>query len=100
MSQVPEYLVRMRISLPPDTAPRRRAELLDAERTRGLALISEGSIERIWRIPGQQSNVGIWRADSASQLHDKIASLPLFRWMAVDVTALATHPLEVPNDES
>lgn len=79
-------------------ASKRRAELLDAERTRGLALISEASIARIWRIPGQLSNVGIWRAESASQLHDKIASLPLFAWMAVDVTALATHPLEAPND--
>ncbi len=100
MSEIHEYLVQIRIDLPPATTPERTAELLDAERARGLALISEGSIGRIWRIPGRQSNVGIWRAESASQLHDKITSLPLFPWMAVDVTALATHPLEGRDDES
>lgn len=78
----------------------RRAQLQAGERAAGLALIADGSITRIWRVPGQNSNVGIWSTANASELHDKISSLPLFPWMSVHVTALAKHPLEVSNGES
>lgn len=49
---------------------------------------------RIWRIPGKVANVGIWDAPDASALHEALSSLPLFPWMSIEVTALATHHLE------
>ena len=39
----------------------------------------------------------VWQAADASELHDLLLSLPLFRWMDIDVQALAVHPLEVPQ---
>lgn len=89
-----EYLVQIRVALPPEMSSERRDGLAAAERERGLALLSQGAIRRIWRLPGRTANIGIWAARSATELHQLISSLPLHPWMRVDVTALAAHPLE------
>lgn len=89
-----EYLVKITVGLPAEMSTERRADLLAAERRRGRELRSQGAIRRIWRIPGQHSNVGIWSAGSAAELHEMITSLPLHPWMMVEVGALASHPLE------
>ncbi|MBS1885119.1 MAG: muconolactone Delta-isomerase family protein [Actinobacteria bacterium] len=92
-----EFLVEIRVDLPPDLRDRespRRAELLAAELRRGVELREEGTILRIWRVPGEIRNVGIWSAPDATRLHEALASLPLWTWMRIQVTALATHPVE------
>ena len=89
-----EYLVEIMVNLPPDQPPERRAQLLAAELRRGKELKAAGSIERIWRVPGAIRNVGLWRATDATELHELIASLPLFPYMDVKVTSLARHPIE------
>ncbi|ADB50791.1 muconolactone Delta-isomerase [Conexibacter woesei] len=88
-----EFLVDVRVSLPPEMAAEQRQQLLAAELKRGRELVAAGHIQGIWRIPGAVRNVGIWNARDATELHQLIASLPLFPWLAADVTALATHPL-------
>lgn len=93
----PEFLVRIEIALPPDLGPEQRAELQAQERRAGLALVGDGVILRIWRLPGQTANVGIWRAADATELHRHLRSLPMAPWMRADVTALATHPLEATD---
>lgn len=71
-----------------------KADLLDQEGRRGRELRESGTIVRIWRLPGQTANVGIWQAEDATDLHAAISSLPLFPWMSVQVTTLAAHYLE------
>jgi muconolactone D-isomerase len=71
-------------------------ELVTAERDAGRALVDDGTIVRIWRLPGQRANVGIWRAADATELHAKLGRLPLSRWLDAEVTALATHELDLP----
>jgi muconolactone delta-isomerase len=61
---------------------------------RAQELIDAGFIQRIWRIPGGLHNVGIWRCESAGELHAAIASLPCFPWLEARVTAIAPHPAE------
>ena len=90
---MPEFLVQIEIGLPPSTPDDERATLLAAEAARGRELRDAGSIVRLWRVPGRRANVGIWSAADASELHEAIASLPLFPWMDVRVSALADHPL-------
>jgi muconolactone D-isomerase len=90
---VPEFLVEIEIALPPSTPEEERAALYAAEAVRGLELRDAGSIVRIWRVPGRRANVGVWRAADATELHELLASLPLFPWMDVRVSALAEHPL-------
>lgn len=88
-----EFLVQVRVSLPPEMDAEQRAQLLAAELERGRELVAAGHIDGIWRVPGALRNVAIWSARDATELHELIASLPLFPWFAAEVTALATHPL-------
>lgn len=71
------------------------APLLAAEDRRARELIAEGTLVRIWRVPGTRANVGLWSAPSAGALHDALASLPLWPWFEISVEPLAEHPLEM-----
>ena len=89
-----EFLVTIRQDWP---ALRERpdfAELIAAERRVGRELIDEGAIVRIWRLPGQRANVGVWRAADASELVQLLDRLPLRAWVDADVVPLAVHELE------
>jgi muconolactone D-isomerase len=70
------------------------AELIAAERRVGRELIAEGTLVRIWRLPGGRANVGVWRAADATQLLELLARLPLRAWMDAEVVPLAAHELE------
>jgi muconolactone D-isomerase len=88
-----DYLVQIHVAMDPATDASMRTALVAAERERGAELVRAGTIRNIWRIPGSQSNVGVWRASDPTALHDLISSLPLFAYMTVTVTPLAAHPL-------
>jgi muconolactone D-isomerase len=88
-----EFLVEIEISLPPELGDERRRSLLDAEAARGSALAQAGVLRALWRVPGRLANCGIWSATDATALHEALASLPLWPYMDVAVTALARHPL-------
>jgi muconolactone D-isomerase len=92
-----EYLVDIKVHLPGELTPERRAELLAAELRRGRELKAAGSIAMIWRVPGAVHNIGIWRAPDPTALHDLIASLPLFPFIDATVTPLARHPIDSPS---
>lgn len=87
-----EFLVRIQVHWPPDGDDAMREELIRQEGVRAGELAAAGHLRRLWRTPGSWANVGIWSADDATQLHDLISSLPLYRWMRVRVEPLAAHP--------
>jgi muconolactone D-isomerase len=87
-----DFLVEIEVRLPPETDQARREELVAAEGARARELAAAGTIYRLWRVPGRWSNVGIWRAHDATELHQAISSLPLYSWLDVQVTPLAAHP--------
>jgi muconolactone D-isomerase len=89
-----EFLVRIEINLPADLDEQDREQLVAAEAKRGRELIADGTMVRIWRLPGRRANVGIWSAPDADALHAAITSLPMFPYLDVEVTALAIHPNE------
>jgi muconolactone D-isomerase len=89
-----EFLVQIQVNLPAAMDPAERTALISAEQVRGRELRSEGTIVRMWRIPGRLANVGIWNTPDATALHDAITSLPLSPYLDVQVTPLATHYLE------
>jgi muconolactone D-isomerase len=92
-----EFLVEVQTSLPADMDPDERAGLLKAEAEYAGDLVSKGVINRIWRVPGRTASKGIWVADDGTQLHKVLAGLPLYPWLDVKVTPLATHYLEDPT---
>ena len=89
-----EFLVRIQVNFPPDMSPDDLASVTEREAVRGRQLRDEGTIVRIWRIPGRRENVGVWRGETADAIHDAITSLPAFPWIDAQVTPLATHYLE------
>jgi muconolactone D-isomerase len=91
---MPEFLVHITVNAPPDMPEARKGDLADAEARRGRELIEQGSLLRIWRLPGRWANVSLYRCADATELHELVSSLPMFPWLDVSVEALATHPLE------
>ncbi len=89
-----EFLVRVDIGWPADGDQDEFARLLSAERERARVLASEGIIRRMWRVPGQQANWGLWEAPDATALHEALTSLPLFPWLSIEVEPLAAHPTD------
>ena len=90
-----EFLVTTELDLPPGVDPAERDRLFAAERQRGFELKAEGTIVRIWRIPGAPwKTVSIREAEDPAALQADLETLPVFHWLKVDVIALATHPIE------
>lgn len=87
-----EFLVNIEIHWPADGDPGELAKLAAAERVRAAELVEQGTIRRLWRVPGRRANWGVWEAEDATALHAAIASLPFFRWLTADVRPLALHP--------
>ena len=87
-----DFLVKIEQNLPPETAPERRVQLIEAEAVRARELAAAGTLLRLWRVPGRRANVGIWSARDATVLHEAISSLPFYPWLDVEVTPLARHP--------
>ena len=69
-----------------------RTAATDAEAVRARELASAGTLIKLWRVPGERANWGIWSAPDADALHTALTSLPLWRWCRVTVHPLARHP--------
>lgn len=87
-----EFLVHMVVHLSPTIDADELREMFTAEAQRARELSAAGRLKRLWRIPGQQANWGIWQAEDATQLHEHLSSLPLWPRMTVTVHPLAIHP--------
>jgi muconolactone D-isomerase len=87
-----EFLVFIRTEVPHDLSEGERQSLIAAEANRARQLSSRGHLVRLWRIPGQLANWGLWRAEDATELHRLLTSLPMWRYMRIEVNALAAHP--------
>jgi muconolactone D-isomerase len=87
-----EFMVHMTVRFPSDGDRDLLAKLVHEEKIRASELAAGGVIKKIWRRAGQKSNVGIWSALDATELHEAIASLPFFPWLDVEVWPLAEHP--------
>jgi muconolactone delta-isomerase len=90
-----EFLVEFEVNVP-DGAPASEVEVRDtAEAAAASRLAHDGHLVRVWKRPvgrGETRTVGLYRADSESQLHGMLGALPLYEWMHVTVTALEPHP--------
>jgi muconolactone D-isomerase len=87
-----EFLVRIEVRYPADGDPEKLKSLLAQERARAPELVAEGRIRRLWRIPGQRANWGVWEAPDATALHAALVTLPFWKWIEVEVHPLAQHP--------
>jgi muconolactone D-isomerase len=96
------YAVRMDVALPPGMDPAVRADLLAREKAYSQQWQRSGHWPHIWRCVGEYANLSIFAVDSNEQLHEILWGLPLFAYMTMTVTPLATHPSDIaltPPDE-
>ena len=89
------FHVRMDVHLPPDLDPQTRADLVAREKAYSQDLQRAGKWPHIWRIVGEYANFSIFDVESNDELHEILSGLPLFPYMDVHVTPLATHPSDV-----
>jgi muconolactone D-isomerase len=69
-----------------------RDELMAGEREVAGALIAEGAITWMWRLPGTSTTLAIWNAEGAEALDAHLKTLPIFPYNDIEVTELAAHP--------
>jgi|1185.fasta_scaffold607139_2 muconolactone D-isomerase len=87
-----EFLVHIEVRFPADADREELARISAAETVRARELAEAGTLRRLWRIPGQRANYGLWEAADATALDAALASLPTFPWLAIEVHPLAQHP--------
>jgi muconolactone D-isomerase len=85
-----EFLVEFDVNVPDGTHESEVKDLESAETSAAGRLAEEGHLVRVWRRDGKA--LGLYRADSRSELNRLLGTLPLFDWMHVTVTPLETHP--------
>jgi muconolactone D-isomerase len=89
------FHARMDVHLPQDLDPEVRADIVAREKAYSQELQRSGKWPHLWRIVGEYSNVSIFDVASNDELHDLLSGLPLFPYMDITVTPLATHPSDV-----
>lgn len=85
-------MVEIEVHWPPGGDEATKQALIAAEAARSRELARTGHLKRLWRRPGAWANVGLWEAADATELHDKLSSLPFYPWLEIVVRPLARHP--------
>ncbi len=89
------FAVRMDVDIPRDLDPAVRDERVAREKAYSQQLQRAGEWRHIWRVVGQYSNIRVFDVASNERLHEILWGLPLFPYMTIEVTPLATHPSAV-----
>jgi muconolactone D-isomerase len=89
------FHVRMDVRIPHDMDPAVKADLVAREKELAQEVQRSGRWPHLWRVAGEYANVSIFDVESNDALHEVLSSLPLFPYMDVTVTPLATHPSDI-----
>lgn len=93
------YLVRMDVDLPVTMAAAEAAEIKAREKAYAQALQIDGRWVELWRVVGEYANYSVFDVGSNDELHELLSGLPLFPYMRIHVTPLATHPSRIAPGE-
>ena len=93
------FHVKMTVKLPADMDPAKAATLKADEKALAGRLMSEGTWRHLWRIAGLYANYSVFDVDSVQELHDLLMQLPLYPYMAIEVTAMCRHPSSIREDD-
>jgi muconolactone D-isomerase len=93
------FHVTMTVRIPHDADPEKIKEQSAREHERAAELQRHGKWLHLWRVVGQWANVSIFKVETPAELHGILESLPLYPYMAVEVTALCRHPGSLSDAE-
>ena len=89
------YHARMVVKLPHDMPADEKADLVAREKAYAQEVQRSGRWLHLWRVVGEYSNVSIFDVESNDALHELLSGLPLFPYMDIQVTPIATHPSSI-----
>jgi muconolactone D-isomerase len=90
-----DFLVEFELDVPAGTSETEVEDLERAEAVAATKLADEGHLLRVWTRPlptGETKVLGLYRAESETELDGLLSALPLYEWMTVTVTGLERHP--------
>jgi muconolactone D-isomerase len=95
------FQVDMTLRIPRDVGDDEVKKLSEREHERAKELQLQRKWLHLWRVAGKYANLSIFDVESPAELHEILNSLPLYRFMEVEVTALCHHPgsIESERDE-
>ncbi|WCT74532.1 muconolactone Delta-isomerase [Sphingomonas naphthae] len=93
------FQVTMDVRIPLDADPATIERLKASEKQRCADLMAAGTWRHIWRVAGRYRNVSIFDVADNGELHDILMGLPLFPYMAIEVTPLCRHPSSIRPDD-
>jgi muconolactone D-isomerase len=86
------FHVKMAVRIPHDVDPGEIQKLSAAEHERAKELQLQRKWIHLWRVAGKYANISVFDVESPGELHEILNSLPLYRFMEVEVAALCRHP--------
>jgi muconolactone D-isomerase len=86
------FHVSITVRIPHDTKADEVKALSAQEHERAKELQMQRKWLHLWRVAGKYANISIFDVESPAELHEILNSLPLYRFMEVEVTALCRHP--------
>jgi len=86
------FHVSMTVRIPHDAEPEEIANLNAAEHERANELQLQRKWIHLWRVAGKHANISVFEVGSPDELHEVLNSLPLYRFMEIEVAALCHHP--------
>jgi muconolactone delta-isomerase len=90
-----DFLVEFEVDVPAGTSESEVEARESAEEVAATKLADEGHLLRVWKRPlatGETTVLGLYRAESETELDGLLRALPLYAWMTVTVTGLERHP--------
>jgi muconolactone delta-isomerase len=96
-----EFLVEFNVDVPAGAFESEVDDREAAEASAAAKLVDDGHVVRLWKpAAGESRALGLYRAESETELGDLLDALPLRDWMRVTVTPLEPHPNDPPAHRS
>lgn len=95
-----EFLTTFRVAVPPGTSSDVVAETMAREADRASELAAQGSLLRLWTLPGADRALGHWQATGHDRMTHIVRSLPMAAWLDVDTLQLTRHPSDPASDDA
>jgi muconolactone D-isomerase len=89
------FHVHMNVRIPTDMDAQERADLVARERVYAQDLQRTGEWRHLWRVVGEYANHSVFDVVDNDRLHEVLSGLPLFPYLDLTVTPLATHPSDI-----
>jgi len=89
------FHVYIQINIPHDADKETIRNLSALEVKQAQELQHQGKWLHLWRVAGKWANVSVFDVDSIDELHAILSALPLFPFMALEITPLCKHPAAI-----